>query len=122
MLLAYSSWRVHQLATGALRRFWLVLACSGTLITLGDTAQLGLAPSQDTGRIAAHLKSAGLPTRIADIAGATPTTDVLRDAIAQDKKVQRGTLTFILTRGIGQAFIEKGVEPERVARFLEAMR
>ena len=28
------------------------------------------------------------------------------DAIAQDKKVVRGALTFILTRGIGQSFID----------------
>ena len=46
----------------------------------------------------------------------------LMAAIAQDKKVQRGALTFILTRGIGQAFIEKNVDPVLVSRFLDAMR
>ena len=35
----------------------------------GFSAKLGLAPSQDTGRIAAHLKRAGLPTSLADIPG-----------------------------------------------------
>ena len=45
------------------------------------------------------------------------------DAIAQDKKVVRGALTFILTRGIGQAFIEKNVDPGSGARpFLDEMR
>ena len=73
-------------------------------------------------RIAAHLKSAGLPTRIADIPGDMPSTDVLMDAIAQDKKVVRGALTFILTRGIGQAFIEKNVEPDVVRGYIEEMR
>ena len=43
-------------------------------------------------------------------------------AIAQDKKVSRGALTFILTRGIGQAFIEKNVDPAKVSAFLEEMR
>jgi 3-dehydroquinate synthase len=43
-------------------------------------------------------------------------------AIAQDKKVSRGALTFILTRGIGQAFIEKNVDPTAVSRFLDQMR
>ena len=52
-----------------------------------------------------------------DISGLTTarfetTTDVLMDAIAQDKKVVRGALTFILTHGIGQAFIEKNVQPD----------
>ncbi|HVX73308.1 MAG TPA: 3-dehydroquinate synthase, partial [Devosia sp.] len=46
----------------------------------------------------------------------------LMDAIAQDKKVVRGTLTFILTRGIGQAFIEKNVDPQAVRAYLEEMR
>ena len=39
--------------------------------------------------------------------------------IAQDKKVKRGRLTFILTRGIGQAFIANDVPPEGVKAFLE---
>jgi 3-dehydroquinate synthase len=88
----------------------------------GFSARLGLAPSQDTGRIAAHLKRAGLPTRLADIPGDLPGSDYLMDAIAQDKKVVRGTLTFILTRGIGQAFIEKNVDPQAVRAYLEEMR
>jgi 3-dehydroquinate synthase len=38
--------------------------------------------------------------------------------IAQDKKVKRGKLTFILTRGIGRAFIANDVSPEKVQAFL----
>jgi 3-dehydroquinate synthase len=44
------------------------------------------------------------------------------DAIAQDKKVVRGALTFILTRGIGQAFIERNVDPAAVSAYLDEMR
>ncbi len=33
--------------------------------------------------------------------------------MAQDKKVKRGKLTFILLEGIGRAFIAKDVEPVR---------
>jgi 3-dehydroquinate synthase len=94
----------------------------GMVLAHGFSARLGLAPSQDTGRIAAHLKRAGLPTRLADIPGDLPGSDYLMDAIAQDKKVVRGTLTFILTRGIGQAFIEKNVDPQAVRAYLEEMR
>ena len=94
----------------------------GMMLAHGFSAQLGLAPSQDTGRIAAHLKAAGLPTMLGDIPGELGSTDVLMAAIAQDKKVSRGALTFILTRGIGQAFIEKGVSPEAVRTYIEAMR
>ena len=94
----------------------------GMVLAHGFSAKLGLAPSQDTGRIAQHLKAAGLPTRLADIPGDLPDTEYLMRAIAQDKKVVRGALTFILTRGIGQAFIEKNVDPAAVAAYLDEMR
>ncbi len=94
----------------------------GMALAHGFSARLGLAPSQDTGRIVAHLKTAGLPTRLADIPGDLPGTDVLMQAIAQDKKVVRGALTFILTHGIGKAFIENNVDAAAVAAFLDEMR
>ena len=94
----------------------------GMVLAHGFSARLGLANSQDTVRIAAHLAAAGLPSRISQISGEIPQTSVLMDAIAQDKKVVRGSLTFILTRGIGEAFIEKNVDPATVAAFIEEMR
>ena len=60
-----------------------------------------------------------MPTRIKDIAGPQLSVDQLMDLIAQDKKVKRGMLTFILVRGIGQAFIETGVDARRGARVSE---
>jgi len=65
-----------------------------------------------------HLAQVGLPTRIKDIPGPPPTVDQLMELIAQDKKVRRGMLTFILVRGIGAAFIEKGVDAREVRTFL----
>ena len=38
--------------------------------------------------------------------------------IGQDKKVQRGKLTFILVRGIGQSFVARDVDPTQVRAFL----
>lgn len=94
----------------------------GMVLAHGFSARLGLAPSQDTGRIVQHLKKSGLPTMLGDIAGTLGSTETLMAAIAQDKKVSRGALTFILTRGIGKAFIEKGVDPKAVSGFLDDMR
>lgn len=94
----------------------------GMVLAHGFSARLGLAPSQDTGRIVAHLKKSGLPTILGDIPGMLGSTETLMAAIAQDKKVSRGALTFILTRGIGKAFIEKGVDPVAVSAFLDDMR
>ena len=52
--------------------------------------------------------------------GGVPAVDALMDLIAQDKKVKRGTLTFILVRGIGQAFVENDVDAAEVRAFLTA--
>ena len=60
----------------------------------------------------------GLPTELSDIPGELPDADGLMALIAQDKKVSRGTLTFILTRGVGEAFIAKDVPPSEVRAFL----
>jgi 3-dehydroquinate synthetase len=78
----------------------------------------GLLPMAQAQRAINHLAAAGLPTRIGDIPGPRPTVEQLMELIAQDKKVQRGRLTFILVRGIGSAFIEAGVEPREVKSFL----
>jgi 3-dehydroquinate synthase len=82
------------------------------------SAERSLAPAADARRVQAHLRDAGLPVRIADIPGPTISADELMRHIAQDKKVKRGRLTFILTRGIGRAFIADDVPAEDVRAFL----
>jgi 3-dehydroquinate synthase len=78
----------------------------------------GLLPMAEARRAIAHLAAVGLPTRLKDIPGPQLSVDQLMDLIAQDKKVKRGMLTFILVRGIGQAFIETGVDAREVRVFL----
>jgi 3-dehydroquinate synthase len=78
----------------------------------------GLIAMADAKRAIRHLAEVGLPTRMKDIPGPPPTVDQLMELIAQDKKVRRGMLTFILVRGIGAAFIEKGVDAREVRTFL----
>jgi 3-dehydroquinate synthetase len=39
--------------------------------------------------------------------------------MAQDKKVKRGRLTFILARGIGDSFIAPDIDPGDVRFFLD---
>lgn len=84
------------------------------------STRLGLCPGQDTGRVAGHLRSVGLPTRIRDIPGWSAGPEAILDAMYQDKKVKRGALTFILARGIGESFIARGVDPSAVRDFLAA--
>jgi len=78
----------------------------------------GLLPMAQAKRVIGHLAEVGLPTRLQDIPGPLPSVDQLMDLIAQDKKVKRGMLTFILVRGIGAAFIETGVDAREVRVFL----
>jgi len=83
------------------------------------SARLNLASPDDAERVEAHLKAVGLPTRMADIEGTLPDAEALLGFIAQDKKVSRGALTFILTHGVGQAFIAKDVPASEVLAFLK---
>src|SRR5580704_14503660 len=78
----------------------------------------GLVSKADAARVVRHLADTGLPTSIKDIPGPQPSVDQLMELIAQDKKVKRGMLTFILVRGIGSAFIEAGVDAREVRVFL----
>jgi 3-dehydroquinate synthase len=78
----------------------------------------GLLPMAEAKRAIRHLAEVGLPTRLQDIPGPLPSVDQLMELIAQDKKVKRGMLTFILVRGIGSAFVEADVDAREVRVFL----
>ncbi|MEZ5785940.1 MAG: 3-dehydroquinate synthase [Xanthobacteraceae bacterium] len=90
----------------------------GMALAFAFSARLGLAPPADAERAVRHLAKVGLPTRLSDIPGGSPDADRLMDLMAQDKKVRRGRLTFILARGIGKAFIAPDVDADDVRAFL----
>lgn len=90
----------------------------GMRMAFDFSVELGLCPPEDRARVEAHLTAVGLPTTLADIPGQMPPAETFLDIMAQDKKVSRGALTFVLVRGIGEAFVERGVDPERVREFL----
>jgi 3-dehydroquinate synthase len=92
----------------------------GTALAFRLSAQLGLAPAADAERIEKHLRAVGLPAAIADIAGPRPTAGVLMRHMMHDKKVKDGKLTFILAKGIGQAFVTTDVPMDAVQALLAA--
>ena len=51
--------------------------------------------------------------------GLNADAEAILDAMRQDKKVERGRLTFILARGIGASFIAKDVSESQTLDFLE---
>jgi 3-dehydroquinate synthase len=83
------------------------------------SAALGFCPQADAERVEAHLAEVGLLTRLTHVPGGCGTVDELLNAMAQDKKVKGGALTFILARGIGQSFIAPGIEASKVRTFLQ---
>ena len=91
----------------------------GMMLAHEFSQRLGLIDEDVVARVEKHLTDVGLPIRMSDIPGQLPPAETLMDIIAQDKKVSRGQLTFILSRGVGESFVEKGVEPETVRTFLE---
>ena len=91
----------------------------GMMLAHEFSARLGLINEDTVARVRKHLSEVGLPVRIQQIPGQLPGVETFMDIIAQDKKVSRGALTFILTRGIGDAFVEKGVDPVIVTEFLK---
>jgi 3-dehydroquinate synthase len=90
----------------------------GTALAFEFSARKGLISAADAARASAHLAAVGLPTQMKEVPGGVPGVDALMELIAQDKKVKRGKLTFILVRGIGQAFVENDVDAAEVRAFL----
>ncbi len=91
---------------------------AGMALALAFSAHRGLMPAAEAERAIRHLAEVGLPTRPRDIPGGLPSVDRLMELMAQDKKVKRGVLTFILMRGIGSAFVEGSVDEREVYAFL----
>src|SRR6266576_3266154 len=95
----------------------------GMVLAAEFSAQLGMIADTDAARVRHHLAAVGLPTRLQDIAGfaqeGLPDADALLGLMAQDKKVKRGKLTFILLEAVGRAVIDNDVEPSRVRGFLQ---
>jgi 3-dehydroquinate synthase len=90
----------------------------GMALAFEFSARRGLIAKDEAERAIRHLAAVGLPTRVADVRGVTFTLDRLMELIAQDKKVKRGALTFILVRSIGASFVARDVDAGEVRAFL----
>jgi 3-dehydroquinate synthase len=84
------------------------------------SAAQGLCPADEADRAVAAIAASGLQTDPRRLPGGPWDVDALMAAIGQDKKNTGGALTFILTRGVGQAFVARDVNPGAVRAFLAA--
>jgi 3-dehydroquinate synthase len=90
----------------------------GMALAFAFSAKRGLLPAAEAERVERHLAAVDLPIHLSSVPGGLPGADRLMELIAQDKKVKRGRLTFILARGIGASFIAPDVDAAEVRAFL----
>jgi len=91
----------------------------GMVLAARYSARRGLMPRASAEHVAAHLGAVGLPNRISAILPDS-TGKALTAHMLHDKKMDAGTLPFVLMQGIGRAFLAKDVDLADVAAFLDA--
>jgi 3-dehydroquinate synthase len=87
----------------------------GLVLAFRLSAARGLCDAAEAERVEAHLASVGLPTRAQGVDAAA-----LADRMASDKKAEGGRITLVLARRIGEALLDRSVEPAEIRAFLEA--
>jgi shikimate kinase / 3-dehydroquinate synthase len=75
----------------------------GLRLAFVTSVRMGFCDSTDLDRVTEHLERLGMPARIADLAESFA-ADCLIAHMQRDKKMRDGHLSFVLARGIGQAF------------------
>lgn len=90
----------------------------GMVLAARFSARQGLMSGQDAGRIVAHMAAVGLPASLKSL-GLDCDGRRLADHMLHDKKMDAGTLPFLLMRGIGETFLAKDVDLGDVAAFLD---
>lgn len=90
----------------------------GMVLAARYSARIGLMSADEAARVTAAVDAAGLPGEIAAL-GLDCDGQRLADHMLHDKKMDAGTLPFILLKGIGAAFVDRDVALADVAAFLD---
>ena len=88
----------------------------GCAMAFRFSAATGLCERSVADRVEQVTAAAGLPARLADVGAFS--AEALVKRMAGDKKAEGGRLTLILARSIGDAFVDKAVDPGVLADFL----
>lgn len=90
----------------------------GMVLAARYSARRGMISRDDAERVANAIAASGLP---ADLSGLSLTCDgrKLADHMLHDKKMDAGTLPFVLLNGIGEAFLARDVDLGDVTDFLD---
>ena len=90
----------------------------GMVLAARYSARRGEIGIEDAERVTRAVDAAGLPSEISPL-GLTCDGRALADHMLHDKKMDAGTLPFILLRGIGEAWLAKDVDMADIAAFLD---
>jgi 3-dehydroquinate synthase len=91
---------------------------AGMALAFRFSAACGLCGDEDAERVTNHLRDADLPATLRDC-GITASGHALVTHMMHDKKMEGGTLPFLLARGIGQTYLDRQVSLKDVANFLD---
>ena len=92
----------------------------GLVLAFRLSALLGSCPAGDVARLADHLASVGLPTRL-DQVGLAGSGDAILDHLAKDKKATSAGPALILVRGIGRAYLDPAVPKAALESFTRSL-
>ncbi|AHB09998.1 3-dehydroquinate synthase [Zymomonas mobilis] len=92
---------------------------AGSALAFGFSYVKNLASKEDVQRIITHLRETGLPASLEE-AGVKASGKELVAHMMHDKKMEAGRLPFLLARGIGKSFLDKEVNLEEIAAFLDS--
>jgi 3-dehydroquinate synthase len=90
----------------------------GMVLAARYSARRGYISDDDAARVTAAIDAAGLPSEIAAL-GLNADGRALAAHMLHDKKMDAGTLPFVLMRGIGEAFLDRAVSLDDIGDFLD---
>jgi 3-dehydroquinate synthase len=93
----------------------------GMVLAFDLSVALGLCPAEDAERVRSHFQSVGLPVTLPPHPEGNWDAATLIDHMRRDKKVQDGRTTFVLVRGIGDAFLTNDVERADLLQLLDTL-
>jgi 3-dehydroquinate synthase len=92
---------------------------AGMALAFAFSAEQNFAAPEDAAKVVRHLAAIGLPTDAAS-AGISTSGETLTAHMLHDKKMEAGTLPFLLARGIGRTYLDREVDLARIAAFLDS--
>lgn len=92
----------------------------GIMCSFRLSLRMGVCSDKELQKIEDHFRAAGLPVKLSEkLDKITASAEDFVKFMEKDKKVYKGNLTFIVTRGIGGAYISRDVPIEDVMAVLD---